>query len=127
MRKVIVVYRSKGGFVRRYAEMIAQATGADVADARHVDIAKLEQYDTIVFGGGLYAVGINGIGLIKKNLDALTGRCIIVFAAGASPTRPEIVDEVRDKNFDAQQQKRIRFFLLRGGLTTASSRRSISC
>jgi menaquinone-dependent protoporphyrinogen IX oxidase len=115
MQKVIVVYRSKGGFVQRYAEMIAKAVGADLADARGVDIAKLKQYDTIVFGGGLYAVGINGVGLIKKNLEALSGRRIIVFAAGASPPRPEIVNEVRDRNFDAVQQKRIRFFLLRGG------------
>ncbi len=115
MRKVIVVYRSKAGFVRRYAKMIAQAVGADLSDARRVDIATLKNYDTIVFGGGLYAVGINGVGLIKKNMDALSDKRVIVFAAGASPPRPSIVDEVRDKNFDAAQQKHIRFFLLRGG------------
>ena len=27
----------------------------------------LLQYDTIIFGGGLYASGINGISLITKN------------------------------------------------------------
>lgn len=115
MRKIIVVYRSKSGYIKKYAEMIAQAVGADLADARRVNAKTLAAYDTIVYGGGLYAVGINGLGLIKKNLDALAGKRIIVFAAGASPPRPEVADEVRDKNFDAEQQKHIRFFLLRGG------------
>jgi len=115
MSRVIVVYRSKSGYTKRYADMIAQAVGADIADGRRVRIEALKQYDTVVFGGGLYAVGINGAAFIKRCMRELKDQRIIVYALGASPPRQEIVDEVRNNNFDAEQQTRMQFFLLRGG------------
>lgn len=69
----------------------------------------------MVYGGGLYISGINGVKLITENLDKLRGKKIAVFATGATPGRKEEIDEVRDKNFAAEQQKQIRFFYLRGG------------
>jgi hypothetical protein len=52
------------------------------------------KYDTIVFGGSLHSVGINGIRLIKNNLDKLRGKNLIVFATGASPDRAEILNKI---------------------------------
>jgi menaquinone-dependent protoporphyrinogen IX oxidase len=113
--KTIVVYRSKSGFTKTYAEWIAKTAGADIKDGRQVKISDLLGYDTIVFGGALYISGINGISLIKNNLTRLEGKRVIVFTLGATPIRPETIDEIRDKNFTAQEQKQIQFFLLRGG------------
>lgn len=75
----------------------------------------LMAYDTVIYGGGLYAVGINGVELITQNLDKLKGKKVVVFATGASPSREEVISEVRNKNFTSEQQKHIRFFYLRGG------------
>ncbi len=113
--KTIVVYRSKSGFTKTYAEWIAQAAGADIKDSRHIKTSELLAYDTIVFGGAIYISGINGISMIKNNLPRLEGKRIIVFTLGATPIRPETVREIRDKNFTAEEQRRIQFFLLRGG------------
>ncbi len=111
----IVVYSSKTGFVEKYAKWIAEELSEKAVPVEDVDIDTLLKYDTIIFGGGLYAGGINGIKLIKKNLDQLQGKRIAVFASGASPPREETITEVRDKNFTAEEQKNIRFFYLRGG------------
>lgn len=113
--KTIVVYRSKTGFTKRYAKWIAEATDADVKDAGRIKSDDLMRYDTIVFGGALYAGGINGISLIKKNLWRLKGKKVIVFTLGATPVRADVVDEVRDSNFNEKEQRQIRFFMLRGG------------
>lgn len=115
MDKTIVVYWSKSGFAQRYAKMIADKTGADIANGRRLRRSALAQYDTIVFGGGMYAVGIYGAKYIRRCIDTLSDKRIIVFAQGASPPRPEVTREVLDKNFSAEQQARIQFFLLRGG------------
>lgn len=56
----VVIYRSKYGSAKRYAEWIAQEVKADLFDGSKVSPADLEKYDTIVFGGSLYAVGILG-------------------------------------------------------------------
>ncbi|HOW51091.1 MAG TPA: flavodoxin domain-containing protein [bacterium] len=113
--RTIVVYKSKTGFVRKYAEWIAYELGADLFDASEVSAAKLAEYDAIVYGGGLYAVGINGVGLIKKNLGLLAGKKIVVFGTGASTATDKVYAEVRDKNFTADELKVIRYFYLRGG------------
>lgn len=72
-------------------------------------------YDSIIFGGGLYAGGINGVKLITKNLHKLKDKKIVVFATGASPARAEVVEEVRQKNITPDQERYIGFFYLRGG------------
>jgi len=75
----------------------------------------LHDYETIIFGGGLYARGINGVNKIKKNLPFLRDRNIIVFATGATPDRNETTQELFDSNFNKEQQEYISFFYLRGG------------
>lgn len=113
--KVAVVYRSKTGFAKQYAEWIAAELNADLFEASKVAIDRLKPYDVVVYGAGLYAVGINGVKLITGNMDKLAGKKLIVFATGASPGRPEEVAGVIDNNFSTEQQQRIRFFYLRGG------------
>mgnify|MGYP001144650453 CR=1 FL=1 len=65
----IVVYSSKTGFVKKYDQWIAAELSTEAVPAEDVKPEDLKDYDTIIYGGGLYAVGINGIKLIKKNLD----------------------------------------------------------
>lgn len=113
--KTVVVYRSKSGYVRKYAEWIAERLSADLFDARQVDAGRLTAYDAVVYGGGLYIGGINGVKLIVENLDKLRGKKVAVFAVGATPGRKEEIEEVRDKNFTAEQLQQIRFFYMRDG------------
>ncbi|MFO8051890.1 MAG: flavodoxin domain-containing protein [Thermoplasmatota archaeon] len=111
----IVVYSSKTGFAERYARWIADELSIEAHPADRVDIEDLKGYDTIIYGGGLYVVGINGIKMIKDILNKLQGKNIVVFATGASPPRKEVVNEIRDKNFSEQEQEMMEFFYLRGG------------
>lgn len=113
--KTIVIFRSKSGFVKKYAEWIAEELSADIYEASKVKVDMLMNYDTVIYGGGLYAVGINGVKLITQNLNKLKDKNVIVFASGASPYRKEIEIEVRNKNFTMEQQKYIHFLYLRGG------------
>ncbi|OBR95496.1 flavodoxin [Clostridium ragsdalei P11] len=113
--KIVVIYKSKTGFTKKYAEWISKELSADIFDAANVNINMLAKYDTIIYGGSLYAVGIIGINLITKNFNKLRNKKIVVFATGASPSRDEVITEVRNKNFTTDQQKSIKFFYLRGG------------
>ena len=113
--KTIVIYKSKTGFTKKYANWIAEELKADIYEASKVNINMLSDYDTIVFGGGLYAVGINGVKFITENIEKLKDKKIVVFATGASPSREEVINEVRDQNFTKEQQEYIKFFYARGG------------
>jgi len=113
--KTVVVYKSKTGFVKNYAEWIAEELSADIFEVSKVNINMLATYDTVVYGGSLHAVGIIGIKFIKKNIDKLKDKKLVVFASGASPSSEEAINAVRNNNFTPDQQKHIEFFYLRGG------------
>ena len=113
--KTVVVYKSKTGFVKKYAEWIAEELHADLFEAGTIKPEKLASYDAIVYGGGLYVGGINGVKLITNNLHMLKGKRIAVFGTGAAPGRPEVLTEVRDQNFSAEDLKYLRYFYMRGG------------
>lgn len=115
MIRTVVIYKSKTGFTKKYAEWIAEALSADIFDVPNVTLDKLKNYDIVIYGGSLHAVGINGIKFITQNFDKLNDKKIIAFATGASPLREEVIKEVKNKNFTSEQQKNIQVFYLRGG------------
>ncbi len=69
--KTIVVYKSKTCFTKKYAQWITEDLSADLFEVSKVNIDILTQYDTIIYGGSLYAVGIIGVKLITKNINKL--------------------------------------------------------
>ncbi len=97
----IVVYKSKYGSTKTYAEWIGEELGCDVVDAKNIKADDLLKYDTIVYGGGLYAEVINGVILITKNFDKLAGKKIAVYTTGITPLDcREYYDKmVIEKNF----------------------------
>lgn len=113
--KTVVVYKSKSGYTRTYEEWIAEELGADLKENNRLKVEELLGYDTIIYGGGMYAGGINGLKLIKHNLEFLKGRNIAVWATGANPGRPEEMQAVWEKHFSPEQLSDIRTFYLRGG------------
>lgn len=114
-KKILVVYRSKSGFTKNYAQWIAEELKCDLLEGNKATVSDLLSYETIIYGAGMYAVGINGIKLITDNFDKLKNKKLIVFSVGASPVREETTQEIRKKNIPAEQLEEIQFFILRGG------------
>ncbi len=110
--KTIVVYKSKYGGAERYARWIAEALGCDVRDAKDTRAEDLLSYDTIVYGGGLYAEVINGVHLITKNIDKLRDKKIAVFTVGITPIdRRDYYDTfVLEKNFKTGVPENVKVF-----------------
>ena len=83
--KGIILYASKYGATKRYAEWLAEKTGFDCVETKKAKIEDVKQYDTILLGGGIYASGIAGLSFLKKNITQLREKKVIVFCDGASP------------------------------------------
>ena len=113
--KTIVIYKSKTNFSKRYAEWIAEELSADIFSVSKISIERVKEYDIIIFGGSLHAVGINGIKFITKNFKEFQNKKVIIFATGASPMKETILNEIENNNFTKEQQKYIKLFYLRGG------------
>ena len=113
----LVIYSSKAGFTKTYAEWIAVELAADLLDISQVKGPEIfESYDTVIFGGGMHIGKINDIKLIKKNLDKLAGKKVIVYGVGIAKATHRRYEEYEDKNFNSKQRSALKFFYFQGGL-----------
>jgi len=113
--KYLVVYKSKTGFTEKYAQWIAKELSADIYNYKEINKENFKDYDVIVYGGSLHAVGIEGIKLIKDDWNLLKEKILVVFAVGATPYRKDTVEEIKNNNFSEEQLEKIQVFYLRGG------------
>lgn len=81
----VILYQSKYGATKRYADWISEETGFDCIETKKAKIEVVKQYGTIILGGGIYASGIAGLSFLKKHIKALREKRLIVFCVGASP------------------------------------------
>ena len=112
----IVLYRTKYGSTKAYAEWIAESLGCKAKDAKKIKIDDITKYDTIIYGGGLYAEVINGVSLITKNLEKLKDKKLIVFSIGITPLdcRDYYDKLVIEKNFKPEMIEKIKVFNFMG-------------
>lgn len=110
--KSIVLYRSKYGSTKSYAQWIAEALSCEAKDAKNVKVDELSEYDTIILGGGLYAEIIAGVSLITKNIEKLQGKKLIVYTTGITPMdcREYYDGMVIEKNFKGYIKDKVKVF-----------------
>lgn len=108
----IVIYKSKYGSTRQYAEWIAEELDCSAVDVKTLKIDDVLKYDTIVYGGGLYAEIIAGVSFITKNLDKLKDKKVIVYSTGITPVdcRDYYDKLVVEKNFKGDSLERIKVY-----------------
>ncbi len=84
MSNIAVVYKSDYGAARSYAIYIARALSADLYDLRRIREFDFSRYDSVVFGGGLYAGRVNGLHFLSSHLPELAGKKLAVYTTGLS-------------------------------------------
>ncbi|MCL2373259.1 MAG: flavodoxin domain-containing protein [Defluviitaleaceae bacterium] len=112
MSKIAVVYTSKYGATKRYAQWIAEALDAPIFESAGFKPSQLDDYDVIVYGGGLYAGGIDGVNLVTKT----PCKALVVFTVGLAD--PQITDyaAILARAFKPEQLAETKVFHLRGGI-----------
>lgn len=112
----IVIYKSKYGSTKTYAEWIAGELSCRAVESKSINADELAAYDVIIYGGGLYAEIINGVSLVTKNLERLKGKKIAVFSTGITPIDcREYYDRyVIEKNFKNGVPDYVRIFNFTG-------------
>lgn len=96
--KGIILYQSKYGAAKKYADWLSEETGFSCIETKKANAAKISEYDVIILGGGIYASGIAGLPFLKKNIDILKGKKVAVFCCGASPYEENAFKEIVKHN-----------------------------
>lgn len=98
MKKGIILYQSKYGATKKYANWLVEMTDFDYKETPKATLDEVTQYETIVLCGGIYASGIAGLSFLKKYIHQLKGKKIVVFCVGASPYDEKAFDEIKIHN-----------------------------
>ena len=114
----IIIYGSHYGTTKQYAEELSRRTNIEVSSFK--TIKDINQYDTIIYLGGLYAGGVLGMAKTLKNLNDVSHKKIILVTVGlADPTDEVNKNNIRN-NIKRQLKKEVfekaKIFHLRGGI-----------
>jgi menaquinone-dependent protoporphyrinogen IX oxidase len=112
MASIAVIYKSHYGTTRQYAQWIAKALDAELFETSKMKPAQLSAYDVVVYGGGLYAGGIDGVGLVTKN----PCKSLIVFTVGLADPAQTDYSAILNRNFTPELLAKTKVFHLRGGI-----------
>ncbi|MBQ8638973.1 MAG: hypothetical protein IJ468_07380 [Lachnospiraceae bacterium] len=99
MSSGIILYQSKYGATKKYAQWLQEETGFACMETKAAKLNQVCEYDTIILGGGVYASGIAGLSFLKRNIKFLTGKKILVFCVGASPYDESAIAQIRELHF----------------------------
>jgi menaquinone-dependent protoporphyrinogen IX oxidase len=98
MKSILLVYKSKTGFTKKYVDWIVEEFPCETIPLDKLKANAINNYDIIIYGAGMHAGHIFGLKEFKKMVD-FTNKKIIVFATGGAPYTEEITAKIKKNNF----------------------------
>ena len=114
--RLLVVYTSKTGFTKRYAQWLAEDLSADCFPLEQAARVDFSGYDAVAFGSSVHAGGVRKLAWLKKRLPALAGKRVALFFTGAMPPEEKTVEQCVAQNLTPQERQQVKAFYLWGGL-----------
>lgn len=113
--KTIVVYKSKTGITKRYAQWIAEELKCDISDYDNFSLTLIDMYDLVIFGSRVHAGKVDGLKQMKSIL--INSTKMIVFATGGTPSAAEdTVNAIWKSSLSEVEMSKIPHFYMQGGL-----------
>lgn len=113
-----IIYGSQYGTARQYAVELSNRTGIEVKNYK--DIQNINDYETIIYIGALYAGGVLGMSKTFKKISNVENKKIIIATVGLA----DPMDSDNIKNIEVGMKKQLpnniyirsKIFHLRGGI-----------
>ena len=118
--KTIVIYSSKYGHTKRYAQWLAAELNADICDIKSLNVSSLKDYSVIIFGSSLYAGTNKAAGLLVKHFEQIKDKKVALFTCGIMDVDNDAnmieINKELDKVITPEIRKQVKIFHLRGGI-----------
>lgn len=117
--KTLVVYTSQTGFTKKYAQWIAERTGADIFDTKDVqkkDDSFFGEYEAIVYAGWIMAEKVAKVNWFLDKARNWKDKKLAVVAVGAGPVDSPQAKQALQKILTDEQRSYIETFYCQGGL-----------
>lgn len=114
----IIIYGSQYGTARKYAEELAKRINIEIKNYK--DVTDIDQYNTVVYIGSLYAGGVLGMKKTLAKISQCQKKKIIIATVGlADPADTENTDKIKNsmkRQLSKKLYENAYIFHLRGGI-----------
>jgi menaquinone-dependent protoporphyrinogen IX oxidase len=114
----IIIYGSKYGTTKQYAEELSKRT--NIKAEEYTNIQNVNNYETIIYIGALYAGGVLGMKKTLNKLSNTTNKKIIIITVGlADPKDKNNTDSIREgikRQISQDIYNQAGIYFLRGGI-----------
>lgn len=115
--RTMIVYYSRTGFTRKYAQWLAEDTGGECVALKDADRINFAQYDAILFGSWVHAGRIQKLRWFQDRLPNWEGKRTAVFAVGAMPLGDGAnVRKMFEQSLSRPEREIVQCFYFQGGL-----------
>ena len=112
--RVLIVYQSKYGSTKQYAQWIQSDIPSDLADADTADTHEFAKYDVIVFGSSIRMGRIVIAPLIIESWNAVKGKKVVLFTTSGTPPEHPNIRKIYQRSLPEGSWKDIKYFPLHG-------------
>ena len=120
MKKVAIVYTSKFGHTKQYADWLAAHLGKDDADVINVatfNPTQLLAYKLIVFASGVYGDKMPIMDFVKKNVMGIsTAKTMFLAVSWYTNDSEEAVQKLMDENYPDQFKGKVPLYVVNSGI-----------
>ncbi len=117
----IVLYSSRTGYSKRYAEYIAQELDYTIKPIQKANLFQVSCYPTVIFGGGLHHNRIDGIEGLTEGFKYFGEQNLIIFSVGLASVNDELIKQIKAKNFPEFMDGTYFYHALPGGLSRSDT------
>lgn len=116
-KDLLILYKSKTGFTKRYADMIAEETGGTAMDFKKGTPELLSSFNRILFGSRMHAGRIDGLPEARNLFQKSGIKPSALFVTGAMPnTESQTIAEMWKNNLTSEELTDLPHFYMQSGL-----------
>lgn len=112
--KLLIVFYSKHGYVKRYVDILGNALGCDAVPAGSARAEMFADYDKVLYIGSLRGNTINGIKKFSEFYDIVYKK-LVVCGVGMFPFNESIPGRIKDASVSVMYEKFVPVFYAQGG------------
>jgi len=117
LMKTIVIYKSKTGFTKKYAEWIAEELECNISNFEDFSQSSISDYDFVIYGSRIHAGKVDGLKKVKALFADNINTMLVVFATGATPSAAEdVINTIWQASFSEEELNVIPHFYMQSGL-----------
>jgi len=112
--RVLILYQSKYGSTKQYADWIHKEIPSRMADVDKCNTPEFGNYDVIIFGGYVRAGRVVIAPMIVENWNAVKGKKVVLFTTSGTPPEHPNISKIYNASLPQEVRQEIKYFPLRG-------------